>query len=43
MVRTALLILAIELALVGWVRWRHASRARAELGGEPSRPAATSA
>ena len=32
MVRTALLILAIELALVGWVRWRYGSRARGELG-----------
>ena len=30
MVRTALLILAIELAVIGWVRWRHGSRAREE-------------
>ena len=43
MVRTGLLILVIELALVGWVRWRHGSRAREELGGEPSHPAATRA
>ena len=28
MVRTALLILAIELAVIGWVRWRYGSRAR---------------
>ena len=28
MVRTALLILVIELAVIGWVRWRHGSRAR---------------
>ena len=28
MVRTGLLILVIELAMVGWVRWRHGSRAR---------------
>jgi mono/diheme cytochrome c family protein len=43
MVTTALLILAIELAVIGWVRWRYGSRARATLGGEPSRPAATRA
>jgi mono/diheme cytochrome c family protein len=43
MVRTALLILAIELAVIGYVRWRHGSRAREELGGEPSHPAATRA
>ena len=43
MVRTGLLILVIELAIVGWVRWRHGSRAREELGGEPSHPAATRA
>ena len=43
MVRTALIILAIELAVIGWVRWRHGSRARGELGGEPSQPATTSA
>ena len=29
-------ILAIELAVIGWVRWRYGSRAREELGGEPS-------
>ena len=34
MVRTALVILVIELALVGWVRWRQGSRGRGELGGE---------
>jgi mono/diheme cytochrome c family protein len=32
MVRTALLILAIELAVIGWVRWRNSSRARGALG-----------
>ena len=41
--RTALLILAIELAVIGWVRWRYGSRARGELGGEPRQPAATRA
>jgi mono/diheme cytochrome c family protein len=29
MVKTALFILAIELAVIGWVRWRNRSRARA--------------
>jgi mono/diheme cytochrome c family protein len=43
MVKTALFILAIELALIGWVRWRYGSRAGGELGGEPRHPAATSA
>ncbi len=42
MIRTALLILAIELAVVGWVRWRYGSRARGELG-EPRQPTATHA
>ena len=43
MVRTALIILVIELAVIGWVRWRQASRDRKDLGSEPSHPAATSA
>jgi mono/diheme cytochrome c family protein len=43
MVRTALVILAIELAVVGWVRWRYGSRARGEPGGQPTHPAATRA
>jgi DMSO reductase family type II enzyme heme b subunit len=34
MVRTALLILAIELAVIGWVRWRYAARRRDDIGGE---------
>ena len=38
MIRTALLILAIELAIVGYVRWRHG-----KLSGEPRQPAATRA
>ena len=41
MVKTALIILAIELAVIGWVRRRYGSRARGELGGEPRQPAAT--
>ena len=41
MVRTALFILAIELALIGWVRWRYASRSRTARGGEQN-PAVTS-
>jgi mono/diheme cytochrome c family protein len=43
MVRTALLILAVELVVIGWVRWRYGSRAHGALGGEPSQPAATRA
>jgi mono/diheme cytochrome c family protein len=42
MVTTALIILAIELAIIGWVRWSHGSRDHGKLG-EPSQPAATSA
>jgi mono/diheme cytochrome c family protein len=38
MIRTALIILAIELALIGYVRWR-----QGKLGGEPRQPAATRA
>ncbi len=43
MVQTALFILVIELALIGWVRWRNGSRARTELGDEPSQLTATRA
>ena len=43
MVKTALLILVIELAVIGWVRSRYGSRVRGDLGGEPSHPAATRA
>ena len=39
MLKTALLILAIELVVIGWVR----RRARGELGGEPRQPAVTRA
>jgi hypothetical protein len=33
MIQTALFILAIELAVIGWVRWRYRARTRGELGG----------
>ena len=39
MIRTALIILAIELIVIGWVRWRYGPRTRNEIG---SRQAATS-
>jgi mono/diheme cytochrome c family protein len=42
MVRTALIILVIELAIVGYVRWRH-SHAGQERGGQPTQPAPTRA
>ena len=37
MVRTALLILVIELAVIGWVRRRYSYSARGELGRPPRR------
>ncbi len=43
MIRTALFIFAIELAVIGWVRWRYGSRGREEFGGEPTQPAPTRA
>ena len=44
MVRTALLILAIELVLIGWMRrWHYGARANGAVGGEPSQPAPTRA
>ena len=39
MVRTALIILAIELAIIGWVRWRYRSRASDELGAKRDKAA----
>jgi hypothetical protein len=42
MIRTALFILAIELAVVGWVRRRYGSRARGEVGGDQRQQPATS-
>lgn len=41
MVKTALLILFVELVVIGWVRWRY-SRARGELGAEQTQRPATS-
>jgi mono/diheme cytochrome c family protein len=43
MIRTAIVLLAIELAIIGWVRRRYTSRARAELGSAPMQPSATKA
>jgi len=43
MVRTALLILLFELAVIGWVRRRYRSGPREDLGGEPRQPTVTSA
>jgi cytochrome c len=42
MLKTALLILVIELALIGWVRWRYGSRAREGTGGGQTQQPATS-
>jgi mono/diheme cytochrome c family protein len=43
MLKTALLILVIELAVIGWVRRRDRSGAAGNVGGTPTRPAATTA
>ena len=40
MIRTAVIILGIELAIIGWVRSRYAS-SRREPGSRPTQPAAT--
>jgi len=42
MLRTALLILGLELAVIAVVRWRYAARRRDELGGEGRQQPATS-
>jgi hypothetical protein len=42
MIRIALIILLIELAVIGWVRWRHAARARGEADGDRRQEPATS-
>ena len=43
MIRTAVLILAVELLVIGWVRWRYGPRTGEERGGEAGQAAATSA
>jgi mono/diheme cytochrome c family protein len=43
MLRTGIVILVIELVIIGLVRRRYSSRARAGLGGEPMQPSATRA
>jgi mono/diheme cytochrome c family protein len=43
MIRTVLFILAIELIVIGWVRWRYGPRTGEERGGERTQQAATSA
>jgi mono/diheme cytochrome c family protein len=43
MIKTALFILAFELILIGWVRWRYGSGAQGERGRQPAQPATTRA
>ena len=43
MIRIALILLAIELAIIGWVRRRNSSRARTETGAQAMQPSATRA
>ena len=43
MVKTALIILILELAVIAWVRWRYGARAHGALGSEPPQPTATRA
>jgi hypothetical protein len=43
MIRTALVILALELIVIGLVRWRRGPRAREDHGGGRTQEAATSA
>jgi mono/diheme cytochrome c family protein len=42
MITTALVVLGLELAVIGWVRWQQKTRGREALGGQPS-SSATSA
>jgi mono/diheme cytochrome c family protein len=42
LLRTALFILALELVVIGWVRWRYASRGRDELGERTQEPVTSS-
>ena len=43
MLRIFLVLLVVELAIIGFVRRRHGSRGRAELGPEPMQPSPTRA
>jgi mono/diheme cytochrome c family protein len=43
MIKTALFILAFELILIGWVRWRYGPGAQGERGRQPAQPATTRA
>jgi mono/diheme cytochrome c family protein len=43
MLKTALFILALELAVIWWVRRRYGAHARAEHGGQATQPTTTSA
>jgi len=43
MVKTALIILVLELAVIAWVRWRYSARGHGALGSEPTQPTATRA
>jgi hypothetical protein len=43
MVQTALLILVVELAAIGSIRWRSRSRARGDIAGDQKSPATTGA
>jgi hypothetical protein len=43
MIRIAVVLLAIELAIIGWVRRRYSTGARTERGGEAMQPSATRA
>ena len=42
MIRTALIILIIELAVIGWLRWRYAAPGRDEFGTKSKQQPATS-
>ena len=41
MVRTAVLIFLVELAIIGWVRWRHGAKARTAVSSNGTQPAAS--
>jgi len=42
MLQTALVILLVELAVIGWVRWRYGTKRREAFGGEQGQQPATS-